>query len=194
MESQQLLIKQISRSPEIGVEDRLIFEPGVNVIVGPPNTGKSKWLRMLDYLFGNDGKPEEIFGEDLANKYQSVRMEIGVAGEDWTVERQWREIGLRTKINLNGEVMDIKQASDVLMEKLNIPLVHYPQGSPYGPRTWPELSWRSLLRHMYRRQPLWSDLADSQPDSEQHACLMQFLGIAQYLFSKEFSELIAKEK
>jgi len=194
MTSRQLLIKEIFRSPEFGVEDRLVFEPGVNVIVGVPNTGKTKWLRMLDYLFGNDGRPEEIFGEDLANKYESVGMEIIVAEEAWTIQRQWKEVGSRTKIKLNGEVMDINQASYSLMEKLGIPLVHYPQGNPHGSRTWPELGWRTLLRHIYRRQALWSDLADSQPDSEQHACIMQFLGIAEYLFSKEFSDLVSKEK
>lgn len=194
MSSKQLVIKQISRTPEFGSEDRLRFTTGVNVIVGLPNTGKSKWLRMLDYVFGSDGKPEEIFGDDLASKYESVKMDILVAGEEWTIERKWKEIGLRTKANVNGDLMDIKQASDLLMDRLGIPLVHYPQGSVYGARTWPELGWRTLLRHLYRRQSFWSDLADNQPDSEQHACLMQFLGIAEYLFSKEFSELISKEK
>src|SRR5258708_32600905 len=108
-------------------------------------------------------------------------MDLRLMAEDWVIERKWKEAGSRTKINVNGEMMDIKQASDLLMERLNIPLVHYPQGSLYGRRAWPELGWRSLLRHVYRRQALWTDLADSQPDSEQHACLMQFFGIAEYL-------------
>jgi hypothetical protein len=73
-------------------------------------------------------------------------------------------------------------------------LLHYPQGDPHGHRTWPELSWRILLRHIYRRQWSWNDLADAQPTSDQHAALLQFLGVAEYLFSDEYGELVGQEK
>jgi len=189
-----MIINDVSRAPAFGDEDTLRFHGGVNVVVGLPNTGKSKWLRMVDYLLGADGRPEDIFGDDLAEKYESVTMNLSVGGQDWSLERKWRELGLRTKVSVNGELMDIKAASDLLMVQLDIPIVHYPQGSIYGSRTWPELGWRTLFRHIYRRQSFWSDLADNQPFSEQHACLMQFVGIARYLFSDEFSALIAKEK
>jgi hypothetical protein len=71
---------------------------------------------------------------------------------------------------------------------------HYPQGSPYGSRAWPELNWRSLLRHVYRQQRFWNDLADLQPPSEQHACLMQFLGLAEMAFSPRYGELVQRQK
>lgn len=80
------------------------------------------------------------------------------------------------------------------MEKLEIPVVNYPQGNPYGTRAWPELSWRSLFRHVYRRQTFWGDFADYQPASEQHACLLQFLGIASDLFSEKYRNLVSNEK
>jgi hypothetical protein len=194
MSSRELQIHEIYRLPEVGTEDRLNFARGVNVIVGQPNTGKSKWLRMIDYAFGKEGAAEEIFGDDLAQKYESITMRISAAGEEWSIQRKWREAGLRTKTTINGEVMDLREASNLLMSALDIPVVHYPQGNVYGSRTWPELGWRSLFRHVYRRQSGWSQIADDQPFSEQHACLMQFFGIAKYLFSKEFSELISKEK
>ena len=41
-------------------------------------------------------------------------------------------------------------------------------------QTWPELSFRTLLRHIYRQQRFWSDLADKQPEGDQHACLLHF--------------------
>jgi DNA repair exonuclease SbcCD ATPase subunit len=47
---------------------------------------------------------------------------------------------------------------------------------------------------MYRRQKFWSDLADQQHESEQHACLVQFLGIGERLFSTEYADLVTKEK
>jgi hypothetical protein len=81
-----------------------------------------------------------------------------------------------------------------LMDALRIPVLHYPQGNPYSPRAWPELGWRSLYRHMYRRQSFWTDLADRQPESEQHACILQFVGIAELLFSEQYGKLVGLEK
>ena len=67
-----LIVAELLRTPDNGPEDRLILTPGVNVLVGPPNAGKTKWLQMLDYLLGNDDNPVDAFGDDLATKYYSV--------------------------------------------------------------------------------------------------------------------------
>jgi hypothetical protein len=72
--------------------------------------------------------------------------------------------------------------------------LHFPSGNPYSERTWPELSWRSMLRHIYRQQRFWSDIADRQPESEQHAVLMLFLGLAEHMFSEQHGELVEKRK
>ncbi len=193
-QSHTLIINELLRQPERGPEDRLSLEPGVNVIVGPPNTGKSKWLQMLDYLFGDDDDASGAFGEDLANKYTSVLARVTVAGEAWEIERRWDEGTPKSRVFLNGEATNVKDYRHRLLSQLEIPILHYPQGNPYGQRTWPELGWRSLYRHMYRQQLLWSDIADKQPESEQHACILQFTGLAKHLFSKEYGELVEKEK
>jgi hypothetical protein len=194
MNSKTLLIRELSRSPHQGREDKLTLEPGVNVIVGPHNSGKSKWFRMLDYLLGNENKPEEVFGEDLVEKYNSTRGVFEIGGEELVVERRWNEPGVRTKAFINGESTAIRELWGLLMERLEIPTINYPQGDPYSPRAWPELNWRSLFRHVYRRQAFWGDFADQQPASEQHACLLQFLGIATDLFSEKYRNLVSHEK
>jgi len=61
-------------------------------------------------------------------------------------------------------------------------------------RTWPTLGWRSLLRHIYRRQDQWSELVPAQPEREQHACILQFPGLAEHLFSSDLSTLTDKRK
>jgi hypothetical protein len=194
MNNKTLIIKEIARSPHLRPEDKITFLPGVNVIVGPPNTGKTKWFQMLDYLFGQEKKPEEVFGDELAEKYDSVQMIIEIAGEEALIERRWKEPGSLRKVFINGETYPVKDLWYFLMEKLEIPVLHYPQGNPLGSRAWSELGWRSLFRHIYRRQKFWTDFADKQPDSEQHACLVQFMGIAEHLFSEQFQELVSKEK
>jgi len=190
----RLVVKELYRTPEAGPEDRLEFEEGVNVIVGPPNTGKTKWLQMLDYVLGNDGVPEDVFGEDVAEKYETITARLVVAGEELEVQRRWKEVGAKGKVFVNGEPSALKDFLHDLLARLSIPVLHYPQGNPLGQRTWPELGWRSLYRHMYRRQSMWSDIADKQPESEQHASILQFVGLAEKLFSDEYGKLIEKQK
>lgn len=50
------------------------------------------------------------------------------------------------------------------------------------------------MGHVYRQQRFWADLADKQPESEQHACLMLFLGVAEHIFSPLYGELVTKRK
>ena len=95
-----------------------------------------------------------------------------------------------SKVLLNEQAVSLKDYREVLMSRLEIPIVHYPQGNPLGPRAWPELGWRSLFRAIIRQQRFWGTFADQQPESEQHACLMQFLGVAASLFSAEFDTLV----
>jgi hypothetical protein len=39
-----------------GNSEELAFEVGVNLLVGRPNTGKTRWLQTLDYLLGDQGE------------------------------------------------------------------------------------------------------------------------------------------
>lgn len=177
-----------------GSDETLTFEPGVNVIVGEPNTGKSKWSRTIDFVFGDEKKVEDKLGATLATKFISASLTMRIGDEEITAERRWHEAGAKGKVFV-GEIgyltPDFRQ---LLLDKLGIPAVHYPSGNPYGPRTWPELTFRSLFRHMYRRQKPWADIADGQFPSEQHACLVQFFGMAETLFSPEYGEMVQKEK
>ena len=192
--SRTFSIAELIRIPEHGPEDRLSFVPGMNVIVGMPNTGKSKWLQMLNYFFVSDESPADAFGEEIASKYTSLIAKITVASELLVVERRWGNSDPKNRIYINGEKSSVRDFLLMLHERLNIPVLHYPQGNPLAPRAWPELGWRSLYRHMYRRQNFWNDIADKQPESEQHACILQFSGLAEKLFTEEYGRLVEKQK
>jgi hypothetical protein len=193
MNKKTIFVKRLTRSPQTDLSDDLLLSPGVNVIVGRGNTGKTKWLQMLDYLMGDKSNPEDAFGE-LAEKYDAILALISIDGTEFEIERRWKQPGVKGKVFVDGDPIDSEDFQRFLLEKLNIPLVHFPKGNPYEERTWPELSWRIMLRQMYRQQRFWGDIADKQPESEQHACIMQFLGIAQYLFSEKSGELVQKRK
>ena len=192
MSRAHLSISRLERRLSTGNMEDLRFEPGVNLLVGRPNTGKTKWLQTLDYLLGDPGEnPLQLTeGEGLAEKYEAAGAELAIGEERLWIERRWREPGAKTKVFVDGEGMAAGDFQQFLMRNLGIPLLNFPKGNPMSGQTWPELSFRMLLRHIYRQQRFWSDIADRQPESEQHACLLQFLGLAERLFTEEYGQLV----
>ena len=163
------------------------------MLVGPPNTGKTKWLQTLDFLFGDTGdNPFEGSEETgLPEKYEAAGAEFRFGQEAFWIERRWREVGAKSKVFVGDKSVPAREFQQWIMEKLGIPILHFPKGNPMSGQTWPELSFRMLLRHIYRQQRFWGDLADKQPEGEQQACLMQFLGLAEKVFTEEYGELIS---
>ncbi len=194
MSTSSLMIHFVNRVGRDGVPETVYFKQGVNVIVGEPNTGKTRWLEMLDFVMGDDGTAEEKLGEVLMNKYASATVELQIAEKKLTVQRRWRDPGVKTKIFVDEAPLSIPEFRQLILDELGIPSLHYPQGNPYGPRTWPELGLRSLARHWYRRQRFWGDLVDQQITSEQHASVLQFLGMAEKLYSQEYGDLVKAER
>lgn len=188
-----LAIKRLWRSGA-HVQEELSFEFGVNVIVGQPNTGKTKWLQILDYILADSGKAEDAFGSTIAEKYDHAGATIVINGTSIELERRWKEPGLRTKVFVNGENMAVEDCQTFLVNALRIPRIKFPQGNPMSPKPWVELTFRSLLRHFYRQQDYWNDLADQQPVVDQHACLLQFCGIADKIFPNQTRVLHEKQK
>lgn len=194
MSSRLLHIVHLSRLPRFYDGDEITFETGVNVIAGEKDAGKTKWLQMLDFLLGDTGTPEEAFGEALAQRYRSVRGVFRLGDQQLVMERRWQEQGNRGKVFVDGEPVNATEFSGFILRKLGIPVLTFPKGNPYDDRTWPELSWRMLYRHIYRQERFWADFAERQPPSEQHACVAQFLGVAEILYPAKFGELIRKQK
>ena len=126
----------------------------------------------------------------LADKYDAAAAQLLIGDEQVRIERRWKEPGAKSKVFVNGEGMAARDFQHWLMGRLGIPLLNFPKGNPMSGQTWPELSFRMLLRHIYRRQPFWGEIADKQPDGEQHACLLQFLGLAERIYTKDHGELI----
>jgi hypothetical protein len=190
-----LSVESIDRLQAAGELESLSFESGVNVLIGVPNTGKTKWLQMLDYLLGDPGNnPFEGATETgLADKYVSAGANLRIGEALYRVERRWQESGAKTKVFIDGKGLNPSEFQEWLLQQLGVPLLHFPRGNPMSGQTWPELSFRMLFRHMYRQQRFWGDLADKQPEAEQVACVLQFLGVAERLYTEDYAQLIAKK-
>lgn len=192
--AKSLIVQTLARVRSDGELEELTFTEGVNVIVGDKNTGKTVWMRMLDFVLGDTGRVEDTFDEELVIKYSSITASVKVGEELFELTRFLSEPGTLTKVFINGEPMPVAEFSSFILSKLGIPILHFPLGSPYAERSWPELSWKTLSRHLYRREEFWQELADKQPEFQQHVCLLQFLGIAPKLFPAEYETLVQKRR
>lgn len=192
MSASFLSVRSLERRLATGNVELLTFEPGVNVFVGRPNTGKTKWLQTLDFLLGDSGANpyEQSSEEKLAEKYDAAAATLCIGDETFRIERRWREAGAKGKVFVGDEGMLARDFQHWLMEKLSIPLVNFPKGNPMSGQTWPELSFRTLLRHIFRQQRFWSGLVDQQADTEQHASLLLFLGLAERIYSEDYGKLV----
>lgn len=194
MTSKKMHILNAGRYPVQDDHDTLTFKEGVNVIVGELNAGKTKWLQMIDFVLGDDGKPEDAFDKELAEKYDRIALTMVIGGEEFNIERRWKEAGAKSKIFMNDEGMTSKQFSEFILGKLEIPIIHVPSGNPYADRTWPVLSWREMFRHMYKQERFWSDFAQKQAEVVRSACILHFLNAATSLYPKEYGVLVSKKK
>jgi hypothetical protein len=191
-----LFIKELSRITSDGEIETLAFEEGVNLILGNSNSGKTIWLKMLDYLMGDRGNVEDALGIEtgLATKYVTIRATIIVKEEEFIIERDWNVPGNKGKIKIGADAFVLtSDFSQWILERLDIPMVNIPKGNPYL-NNWIELSFRMMFRHIYRQERFWSDFADKQPEFEQFATLSQFLGIADKLYSESLDSSISKTK
>ena len=187
-----LCVSRLERHFSTGNVENLTFEQGVNLLVGRANTGKTKWLQTLDFLLGDTGE-NPFDGADetgLAKKYDAAAARLMIGEDEVRIERRWREPGAKTKVFVDGEGMSAHDFQQWLMKQLGIPLLSFPKGNPMSGQTWPELSFRMLLRHIYRQQRFWGGIADQQPDGEQHACLLQFFGLAERIYTDEYGQLV----
>lgn len=187
-------VECVQRWTREGQLEELRFVEGLNLLVGLPNAGKSTWLAMLDYALGKEGTPENALGADMTEKYGRVGLSLRIGEASLQILRAWDDSGPRTKTQLNGEWLTASEFSQVLLTALEYPLVRFPQGNPYSDRTWPALTFRTALRHIYRSETDWSDLAPRQPESDQHAVLALFLGVAEELFPDTYGQMVDAQK
>ena len=190
MSTKTLLVKSVSRVTASGDTDTLDLKPGVNVIVGDKDTGKSRWLDTISFLLGDTDPPEKGMGPEIAAKFDTATLQLSVGDEEITVQRRWKEPRAKGKVFANGEGMSSADFGEYIQGKLGIPMARYPKGSPFSGFTWPLLSWRELFRHVYREERFWGDLADKQLPKVQHACLLQFVGAADKMYPKERQEAV----
>jgi hypothetical protein len=190
-----LHIRSIKRVTADGELEELNFNTGVNVLCGKPNVGKTTWLKQLDYILGKNANIADVFADDeLARKYVELTAVLDINGEEITITRKPYEIGSAGKVFLNDQPVTVTDFSEEILKKIHIPEnVKFPKGNPYTSQ-WVEISFRTIYRHMYRQETMWSDIADKQPPNDQLAAQFLLFGIAQSIYSGDYDQKVSNEK
>jgi len=186
-------IVNIHRTTIDGQDEALHFVSGVNILVGLPNSGKTTWLSMLDYVFGDQDSPVKAMGK-VAAKYKAIRVELLLGARTVHLERRWGASEVQSMTWIDGVGHNHEEFADKFLKVLNWPLLRFPPGSPYAPKQWSRLSWRMLYRHIYRHENSWNDIAAKQPPPEQAACIMFLLGEGTQLYPPEYERMVNLEK
>lgn len=134
--SPRLIISSLHRTTRDGSVESLDFNVGVNVIVGEQNSGKSTWLRMLDFLMFQTRAPKERFDDVLVGKYGSISAVLTAGDRTFSLSKSWDEDGGRASMGLDGERISAPEAEALLLDLLQIPTLRFPQGAPSSERAW----------------------------------------------------------
>lgn len=143
-----------------GHQDSIIeFTDGLNIIIGPSNTGKSLIMDCIDYVFGFTPKvnrPSKIV--DNSNGYTHVELELKTDKGSVSLKR---EIGT-TKVSVISHHSEIESGSyssdrnakkninDIFLKLIGINDVHKVLSSQKGSTQ--SLTWRSILHLFFMKQ------------------------------------------
>lgn len=169
-------------------EEKLKFTIGVNLMEGNPNTGKTTWLQCLNYLLGAENPVEHYFTDDFTEKYRSIKGVFIVNNRTVIITRDWTVQNQKSKTFYNGEKYKSDELQKKLLSELKMPVLYYPKTDPISDIRATSLSFRMHFRHLYRQQKYWNDLVDRQPAGEFRSCLLNFLGLAEKIYTADYFE------
>lgn len=93
MNKKGFFIKRLSLTGSSGIKSEVEFEKGLNVIVGPTNTGKSYIFECINFMLGGKDTPDEI---EEAKDYETAYLEIeSYEGRTYTFERSLAGGGIK---------------------------------------------------------------------------------------------------
>ena len=197
----RVYIKKLAVSGGSHVSSILEFSPGLNIIIGPSNTGKSLIVDCIDYIFGRVSKKNDRPKIELnSNGYTAITLTIATSNGDITFTR---EIGKNKIIvdSLNKEIesgpysLDTaakKNINSLFLKLIGIENDHQVLKNTNGDTV--SLTWRLILYLFLMKQseidrPSSALLSTNIFNKTASAAALLFL-----LTGQDFNEISAPEK
>jgi hypothetical protein len=143
---------------------------------------------MLDFMLGDDHGVTDRFNTDIRYKYDQLQAELRLARREFKVQRTWSSYPEKdNRFLIDGRSsLGVGSLQRLIMTALDIPEVSILRGSDYIPH---RITLRVLMRHLYRQQRFWSDIADVQYSDEIRASVLVLIGAVDLLFLPEQKEI-----
>jgi hypothetical protein len=183
-----LNVRLVQNAGEVEIYD--LSRAAMTILAGPRNSSKTTTLKVIDYCLGSRDSVTEALGPAIEEKYMGVGLDVSIDGVLYQLSRSF-EPGRRGRI-LIGRDTDIpaQEFSSWILQVLAWPQLTIPLGRNALTATQQvPLSFRSLLRHIYRREDSWTDFAVKEQEYLRRAVISLFLGFAQYKYATADFEL-----
>lgn len=180
-----------------GSIDEVDLSADASVLIGPRNSSKTTTLRMIDYCMGDDSSAAAALGPDVAGRYAGLDLELDLPTGRHVIRRSFApSFGLLTRIRIDDQLELAPRAfSDWILQQLGWPLIEIPRGRVAELATeLVPLTFRTLWRHVFRREDSWLVFASQEQEFHRRAVLAFFLGLAEERYSNVDFQLAAAER
>jgi hypothetical protein len=171
-----------------GTSEVLDFTAPMTLIRGPRNSSKTTMLKMIDFCLGDRDSAANALGAAVANSYLALELTISTSSRQHRLHRALsREAGPLTRIVV-GESLQLppREFDAWLLDELGWPSLMIPLGrDPQAATNLTPLTFRALLRHIYRKENSWLDFASREEEFLRQAVTSFFLGLAESRYSGE---------
>lgn len=194
MPSFQLIrIRRTDTSGEIWDVD---LRPGLNLLIGQPNTSKTTTLRIADFCLG-DGQPaREKFGAAIASEYAGFEINLRINHIDHVLTRRTAERGQTTLTDVDGDLEDTQAFNLWIAGELGWgPPLMIPRGRVSASATQEDpLTFRAVYRHLYRRADSWTSFASQEQEYLRRAVVAFLLGVAPEVYKGREVQITRSEQ
>ena len=160
------------------IEEYDLSRAAMTILTGPRNSSKTTTLKVIDYCLGDDQSVTQKLGAAIEEKYVSVSLDIAIDGKRHQLTRDF-DFGRRGRILVDDEDLAVGELSDWLLQRLGWPQLVIPLGiNPSTATQQTPLTFRAVLRHIYRREDSWTEFASKEQEFLRRAVVSLLLGLA----------------
>lgn len=183
-----LSVRLIQKTGEI--EEYALRNSPMTVITGPRNSSKTTTLKVIDYCLGSRESVAEALGAAIDDKYIEVGIDVAIDGQHYRLRRTFEQ-GQRGRILIDDSIeIPAQDFSKWMLERLAWPQLSIPLGrNALAATQQVPLSFRNMLRHIYRREDSWTEFAIKEQEFLRRAVISLFLGFAQNRYETADYEL-----
>ena len=173
-----LSVRLVQKTGE--VEEYDFRHNAMTVITGARNSSKTTTLKVIDYCLGSRDSVAEALGAAVDDKYIEVGIEVSTDGDRHQIRRTFEQ-GMRGRIAIDSDLeIPAQDFSKWMLEKLSWPQLTIPLGrNALTASSQVPLSFRNMLRHIYRREDSWTEFAVKEQEFLRRAVVSLFMGFAQ---------------